>query len=369
MDSMSAAMSPYARFRAHSLAQDPDTFSTGWEDVLVPYGLARAGRVLGDDALLEWAERWARRHHNAGYLELPEVPIIRSREPRAGHIIGDFCGNWGGPLVLASLHDGPPVRWLTDGTRTICDALLRRAIRFPDGTFAHGGWDQGRRTVWVDTMFYSASVLAEAFVLTRNFGYAEEAVRQANLHTSWLQDSQTGLYFHDCEPATGERSRSFWARGNGWALLALVDTLRLCPREISGWEKLLTAYRRLAAGLLRFQHTCGLWRIVPENDESHLETSGSAMIVAGLACGIAEGWIDASVSENVMRGWRELQTWIDAQGALQGAQRPAGVGGWETHKLSSIGECTYATGLFWRLIADLVGARLVDRSALIPAGT
>lgn len=365
MSSVAVDASPYARFRARSLAQDPRTFSSGWEDVLVPYGLARAGRACDDDALIDWAERWARHHHEAGYVEEPEGPIVRSRESRAGHVIGDFCGNWAGPLVLASLHSVRPAAWLREGARTICDALLRRAIRFPDGAFAHGGWEHGRRTLWIDTAFYSASVLAEAFAITGVPRYAEEAVRQARLHTTWLQDPSTGLYFHDFEPATGTRSQSFWARGNGWAILALVDTLRRCPRETSGWKELLAAYRRLATGLRRFQHPCGLWRIVPGNDEAHLETSGSAMILAGLAGGIAEGWVDASASEAVTKGWRELQTWIDRDGALQGAQRPAGLGGWETHKLSSIGECTYATGLLWRLIAELVEARLIDRAPLV----
>ena len=367
MSSVAVDGSPYGRFRARSLAQDPHAFNSGWEDVLVPYGLALAGRVLGDHALIDWAERWAQHHHDAGYVEEPEGPIIRSREPQAGHIIGDFCGNWGGPLVLASLYAVRPAPWLVESTRTICDALLRRAIRFPDGAFAHGGWEHGRRTLWIDTVFYGASVLADAFTVTRDTRYAEEAVRQAILHTRWLQDPSTGLYFHDLEPATEVRSQSFWARGNGWAILALVDTLRQCPREMSGWKELLAAYRQLASGLLRFQHPCGLWRIVPENEQAHLETSGSAMILAGLACGIAESWLDSSVSENIRRGWRELQTWIDHHGALQGAQRPAGLGGWETHKLSSIGECTYATGLLWRLIADLLRARLLDRSAFLPA--
>ena len=61
----------------------------------------------------------------------------------------------------------------------------------------------------------------------------------------------------------------------------------------------------------------------------------------------------------ILRGWHELQTWIDPLGALQGAQRPAGIGGWETHKLSTMGECTYATGLFWRLLADLYQAGFI----------
>lgn len=356
-----AIVSPLVRFRKHCLAQDPQSFSTGWEDVLVPYGMARAGRALGDEPLLTWAERWARHHHDGGYVEQASSPIITSREKRAGYVLGDFCGNWGGPLVHAMLHATRPAPWLVQGARQVCDTLLRHAIRFPDGAFAHGGWDYGRRTLWVDTLFYGSSVLAETFAITRDERYATEALHQARQHALWLQDPDSGLFFHDVEPTTGVRSATTWARGNGWVILALADTLRLCPRELPGWSEVLSSYRRLATALLRHQHACGLWRIMLENPEAHLETSGSAMILSGLACGLADGWIDPSVRGAILRGWHELQTWIDPLGALQGAQRPAGIGGWETHKLSTMGECTYATGLFWRLIADLHQAGLIDR--------
>lgn len=355
----------FERFRSRSLAQIPCTFTSGWEDVLMPYGMARAGRILGDAALLDWADAWARHHHDAGYRDEISGPIIPSRDAAPGFVIGDFCGNWAGPIVQAELQRTRPETWREQSIRTLCDGLLRRAIRFPDGAFAHGGWEEGRRTLWVDTMFYSSSVLAEAFAITGEDRYATEAVRQALRHADWLQDADSGLYFHDIDPATRQRSDVFWSRGNGWAILALADTLRRCSSDIAGREQLLAAFRRLSAGLLKHQEASGLWRILLGNTESHLETSGSTMILAGLACGWSEGWLDASAREPILRGWRELLTWIDPAGALQGAQRPAGPGGWETHKLSTLGECTYATGLLWRLAADLVNSTLVEPSDLV----
>jgi len=359
--SLAPPEAPLARFRRRCLSQDPAAFNTGWEDVLVPYGIARAGRILGDRVLLDWAERWAVHHHEAGCAEEPLSPIVLTGDRRAGYVIGDFCGNWAGPLVHAELHSARPASWLVDEARVISSLALRHAHRFSDGAFAHGGWDLGRRTIWIDTLFYSASVFAATFVLTHDRRFAEEALRQVNRHSAWLQDSVTGLFYHDVEPATGARATAFWARGNGWALLALADVLRHCPRDLPGWTDALASYQRLATGLMLQQHRCGLWRIIFGTDEAHLETSGTAMILAGLACGMRDGWIDSSARRVIIQGWQELQTWIDPHGVLQGAQRPAGIGGWETHKLSSLGECTYATGLFWRLVADLVDAGLVAR--------
>ena len=345
---------PFARFRARCLALSPTAHNTGWEEILTPYGMARAGLAFGDQPLIDWALRWFEHHHAAGYAEETTFPCIASRDGSAGHRLGEYCGNWGGPLVFAALHRARPLPALQEAAVLVCDAALRQASRLPDGAIAHdGGWDHPRGTLWVDTLFYSSSIFAEGFTLTGRPAYAEEAIRQARLHAHWLQDPATGGFFHDVAPATGVRSAALWARGNGWAILALADTLRLCPPGFPGWNEVLVAYRALATGMLRYQHSSGLWRIVLENPEAHLETSGSIMILAGLANGVAAGWLEPAALEPIRRGFNELLTWIDQFGALQGAQRPAGLGGWETHKLSSLGECAYANGLFWRLAADL----------------
>jgi rhamnogalacturonyl hydrolase YesR len=118
-------------------------------------------------------------------------------------------------------------------------------------------------------------------------------------------------------------------------------------------------YRSIVDGLLRMQHSCGLWRIVPENDESHLETSGSVMIATGIAVGVAEGWIDETQGEYLLRTWNEVRSWVDADGRLLGCQTPAGVGGWETHKRSFMGERTYGTGSLLRFAAELRRANLI----------
>src|SRR5271157_5436061 len=266
---------PVALFRARCLELSPTAHNTGWEDILMPYGMARAGLAFGDQHLVDWAMRWFEYHHAAGYKEETAAPCISSGECKTGHRLGEYCGNWGGPLVFAALYRARPQQALKDAAFVVCDALLRQAARLPDGAFAHdGGWDHPRGSLWVDTLFYSSSVLAEGYSLTGKLAYAEEAIRQALLHAKWLQDPCTGGFFHDATPATGVRSASFWARGNGWSILALADTLRLCPTGLTGWGEVLKAYRALATCMLRYQHGSGLWRIVPENPDAHLETSG-----------------------------------------------------------------------------------------------
>jgi rhamnogalacturonyl hydrolase YesR len=237
--------------------------------------------------------------------------------------------------------------------RQVCEHIFTGSLRLEGGVIAHGGRRANDRvTVWVDTLYYTASVLAEGYRLTGEPRYAAEALHQCIEHARFLQDV-SGLFFHDVNPAIdGTRSPAFWSRGNGWIMMALADTLRACPQDSPGWSEVMKIYRALVTGLFQLQHSCGLWRIVPECDEAHLEPSGSAMILTGLAIGLSSSWLEPQEVARLDRGLRELLTWITPEGTLVGAQYPAGLGGWETHKLSELGERTYATGALLRLLAE-----------------
>jgi rhamnogalacturonyl hydrolase YesR len=208
-------------------------------------------------------------------------------------------------------------------------------------------------------LYYTASVLANAYAAAGHRRYADEAVRQCALHAKHLRDEKTGLFFHDVNLKTGARTKAFWARGNGWIIMALADTLTLVPRDTAGYDEVLSIYRSQAAGLLSFQHSSGLLRIVPEEPTAHLETSGTTMLLCGLATGIGAGLLPNSQVEPLRRGFNEVITWINGKGQLLGSQQPAGLGGWETHKLVAMGESSYTTGAFLRLIADLGSTKLL----------
>jgi rhamnogalacturonyl hydrolase YesR len=352
-------LSALERFRRRVLATKLETLNTGWEDVLVPQGLALGG-LAGDDALGKLAERWIAPHLGTKEPGEPGFPAksLKSGEPFQGVRLDTYCGDWGLPLVLAPLHRLTKREEFRTFAGRICDHILAKSLRLAEGGIAHGGMSPVvRERLWVDTLYYTASPLAATFAIGGNQAYATEAVRQCVVHAKFLQDPATGLFFHDGVPGTANRSEAFWARGNGWVIMSLLDTLTQVPREIPDWNTVLESYRRLVTGLLRLQHPSGLWRIVPDDPESHLEVSGTTMILIGVLGGIEAGFVQPEMTARVTRGLGELCTWIGRDGALQGAQRPAGLGGWETHKQSTLGECTYATGVFLRLLAMVATSR------------
>ncbi len=344
-------------FRQRVLSFDPARANTGWLDVVVAQGAACCGVQLWDQALLRWAKAWADHHlaFGLGKKRDSRLGMLDTGVPSRGIYLNDYCGDWGAPLALAPLylHQAKPA--YLDAITATADHIMDHSARAPDGTIRHAAG----MGIWVDTLYYTASVLAHAYAGTGTQRYADEAVQQCLLHAKHLRDEQTGLFYHDLDLVTGERTRSFWARGNGWIIMSLADTLGLVPPGTKGYDQARSIYRSHAEGLVRFQHESGLWRIVPEEPCAHLETSGTMMILCGLVAGIRAGWLPETTTSAVRRGFDNLTTWINPKGQLMGSQNPAGRGGWETHKLAGIGENSYSMGAFLRLIADVKEARLL----------
>lgn len=337
----------------HTLALDITEVNTGWEDTMLALGVTLAGIAQDDDALLAWAQSWADHHLAAGFITdtLPDgyQTMQHSGASAQGFYLSPYCGEWGGIGVLAELAIATGDQKYTTAAETLAQHIFDGALRWDDGTILHGHWSE---LPWVDTLYYTAAPLARLYRATQNTTYAQEAVRQCLLHAKHLRDAKTGLFFHEAH-ADGRRTGWSWSRGNGWVVKTFADVLQFCPPDTEGWADLMVMYRDLAVALMHHQHPCGLWRILLENDESYLETSGSLMIATGVFAGIRNGWIDLGETALLQRTLLEVDTWVDRKGRLMGCQTPAGLGGWEKHKLSRIGDRTYGAGAYLRFVADI----------------
>lgn len=68
-----------------------------------------------------------------------------------------------------------------------------------------------------------------------------------------------------------------WARGNGWALLGLVETLRYLPENHSARRELIERLTLLSQGLRKTQAFSGLWHTVIPNPATYEESTLAAM--------------------------------------------------------------------------------------------
>jgi rhamnogalacturonyl hydrolase YesR len=346
------------RFFDRVYRREPEELNTGWEDLLVAEGLSLIAESFADERARDWTNRWAEYHLGVPieYEERYIPSFTREGERLRGLFLYDYCGNWGLPVVEEAVLDGDLREKHTRAAIEVGRHIIDGSSRGANGVILHGGFAEA---VWVDTLYYTAPPLAKVCTLTGEPRFGEEAIKQCLLHAEILRDERTGLFFHDCDPTTGVRTANFWSRGNGWIIMALAAVLEKLDSSFAGYAEVAELYRSLAEGLLRYRHASGMWRLIPEDAETPLETSGTAMIVSGLLAGVRLGVLESNLGLSLRRSFDELLTWIqtdrmgDAPGALMGSQKPAGRGGWEIHKTVGTGECTYATGSFLKLLAEL----------------
>lgn len=147
--------------------------------------------------------------------------------------------------------------------------------------------------IWVDCMYLDAPFLLRLWRVTADEQWLEVALRHILSYTQALCDEHSGLFFHGFDSATGERSTCLWGRGNGWALLGLIDTLAELPSASPAYAALCHVLQTQLSALTRFQDPSGHWHTVLNDLASPLEPSSAAFFSAGFWLAKRRGLISA----------------------------------------------------------------------------
>jgi unsaturated rhamnogalacturonyl hydrolase len=184
-------------------------------------------------------------------------------------------------VVLLELHE-----WYGDGPYLETALDLARLIgAFPvlDGVSVHRrDLEPWRDTIWVDCTALDGPFLARLAATTGDAAWAERGVEILLGYARVLQEERSGLFFHGYDVARHATSPVRWARGNGWALHGMVDTLEALPPDQPGAAELRTRLRRLVGALAALQDEGGLWPTVLDDPSSPLEASTAAFYASGV---------------------------------------------------------------------------------------
>jgi len=167
--------------------------------------------------------------------------------------------------------------------------------------------------VFVDCLHFDPPFFAHLGALAGDSALVDLAAEQALAYVELLQD-ESGLFWHFWLEKTRRRYGYGWGRGQGWALLGLVDTLRYLPKYHAAEPPLRAALERLAAALAATQQPDGSWSAVAGGPASGAETSTAAFAAAGLADGI----LGDAYSEPAHAAWRSARSHVDDTGLLTG---------------------------------------------------
>ena len=300
----SRAELPEIMRRVAERALDWDYSVWFWGDAIVMDGLLDASELLGDEALADGVRkhvnRWVRRVQENGPSWADHM-TPGSAVIRVANKDGDPAALEAARALAGFLENGPRSRWL--------DAPLRH----PDSP-AH------RNYVWIDNIYHEGTFFYRLGLETGEERYFDVGRHCLESRIAvLLHGSQTGLFAQVADTARRRMLGEGWGRGQGWALLGLVDSLELLPPARPEHARIADVVRDVSTRLLPFQDSTGFWRTIVQSREAYLETSTAAFYASVFYKGVRLGVFDPEdVRRSADDAFAALLTRIDEEGRAFG---------------------------------------------------
>lgn len=161
------------------------------------------------------------------------------------------------------------------------------ALRFGDHVLQHtvSANNDFPEQAWADTLFMAAFLMLRVGVMMKDEELIDDALNQWYWHINYLQDENTGFYYHGYNNLTKDHmSGIYWGRANAWAAYTMSMVGGTLP-ECYLYPKYLDIAGSLneqLAALKMVQTENGLWRTVLDDPQSYEEISASAGIAAAM---------------------------------------------------------------------------------------
>ena len=174
---------------------------------------------------------------------------------------------------------------------------------------ADGLTDQTR--FWIDDMYMITIAQVQAYRATGDSKYLDRAALEMSAYLDKLQQPN-GLFYHAAD------APFFWGRGNGWVAAGMTELLRSLPVNHPRRARILQAYRKMMASLLRYQDGNGMWHQLIDHPEAWPETSSTGMFTFAMITGMKSGWLDKKTYAAAARkGWLGLVSYIEPNGDIR----------------------------------------------------
>ncbi len=283
-------------------------------------GMLLATEATGDARFAEYAPAAAVHRRPASVLPRGRREGARAGKETLGAILQtgslDDSGSMCAALVKARRSGvGPDLKEVIDHWS---DYIAHKQFRIADGTLARQRPQP--ESLWADDLYMSVPALAQMGALTGDRAWFDDAVKQVLQFHAHLWDLQAGLYAHGRHLNQPLNPEFYWARANGWAMLASVELLDVLPADHPGREKVLEMLRAHVRSVAKLQSgTNGLWHQMLDKPDSYLETSASAIFVYSIARAINRGWISpVSYGSVAQAGWIGVATRVNPMGQVEG---------------------------------------------------
>jgi unsaturated rhamnogalacturonyl hydrolase len=297
-----------ATWKQHAACHSLDNYP----GILSMHATGRLAKILKSDELIEELKR---------YLS----PFIDGKLLKAGGVYGEHVYRFGGHAAAFLVLRG----YLPEAKELMirqADALCTKQSRDADGAFdmPAGNWLNGSRGfLWIDSVFGVCPFLLWTGLFAERQDFIDESCRQMILHHEALFDESCGLYYQAVNFNTpGAVTPAHWSRGNGWAAIALAELAFDLPKDHKDYDRIIDIYRALMTGCRNHQDKDGLLHQAMEDRNTYVETSGTALVLYGMARGIKNGSLDADeFREPFLRGLKSMLHYIGVDGSVSNCCR------------------------------------------------
>ena len=320
------------RKAADFVLQDfPEPPAFNWGEGVLLTGMMRAWKLTGDQRYLDFVRTFADHHHAAGI-----GPTLAKR---------GYCGHWGPGFPMLMLHEATGKKAYLELAEQINTFMMTKAERTADGGLSHFN---GKPQLWVDTLDMCCPVFSNLARITNRQELQEESIRQLEVFAKHLQDPKTGLYYHMWDEKSAQHTPSFWARGNGWVVMATIETLKNEPNPNSpGSRRLRKLLEKQLASIVPLQDPkTGLWHTVLDEPDTYLEGSASSMFLYGMAEAANLRLFSVPWHDCMRKAWQGLAATVEPNGRVSGVSAGTGPSASAGYQARDVGTYTWGTGAF-----------------------
>lgn len=303
-------------------AKPAKEYNWDWGENLLMRGLIRASEVTGDERYFDFTLGWLDRYCVGSGAYVPvEVDDVASA----------FSA------ILAYEKTGK--KKYLNCTNTAWYFLNKGSNRLEDGTVVHSASGQ----LWLDSLYMVTPFIANLGKVKNDNSKFDMAAAQILQNISRTEDPATHLSYHMWDPEKGH-SPHFWARGNGWVVMATAEVLEVLPADHPRRKELIDLFNRRLTAIVALQDAGGLWHTVLDRPDSYLEVSASAMYAFAIERGVRRGWLPESMLPSAVKALNAIGPFIQPDGMVTGVSAGTGPGDFANYMKIPTGEYTWGTG-------------------------
>lgn len=280
-----------------------------WPQGVGLYGMYRYYRKTGNEAYLQYIISWFEERMTEGIPErninttAPMLTMACIVEETSNEKMGAFCEEW--------------AEW-----------VMKDMKRTEEGGFQHVvSGEENSQQLWDDTLFMTVLFLAKMGSLLNRKDYKDEACYQFLLHTKYLTDTNTGLWYHGWTfDGHHNFAKALWARGNCWITAGIPELFEILEPEESVKRYLTEVLEAQVKALAGLQTPGGLWHTLLDQPDSYEETSAAAGFAYGILKGIHMGLLPETYRVTAERAVEGVTKCIGPDGTVEGVSYGTGMG-------------------------------------------